>query len=143
MIECKFELNSKPISALIAGSTKFPAWSGIGKHINRRASACVPNQGPIPPGMYYIFDRHPGARKDAGRNLWFALHAVDKKIDDTLICDDKTRDLFRIHPGGPSNGCVSIKSKSDFLYLRQILIGGAPSTVPGTTMLARGLLVVT
>jgi len=57
MIDCKFELNNKPMSTFWCGAASFPAFSGLGKHVNHRAFACHPNLGPIPPGTYYIFDR--------------------------------------------------------------------------------------
>jgi len=60
MIDCKFELNGKPMSIFWCGATRFPAFSGLGKHVNKRISACILNQGPIPPGTYYIIDRQSG-----------------------------------------------------------------------------------
>lgn len=50
MINCTFELNSKPLSNLILGGHKFPAYSGRKEHVNRRISACLKSFGPIPPG---------------------------------------------------------------------------------------------
>lgn len=59
-IDCSFELNDKPMSALEFGARAFPAFSGIGKDKNRRASMCFLDMGPIPIGAYYIFDRQSG-----------------------------------------------------------------------------------
>lgn len=83
-----FKLNDKPMSALVGGASAFPAFSGLGSHVNRRISACLANVGPIPPGSYYIFDRESGGRlgwwRDlfSGRSDWFALYADDGKVDD-------------------------------------------------------------
>lgn len=151
MIDCKFELNNKPMSTFWCGATQFPAFSGIGAHINRRASACHANAGPIPPGTYYIFDRQSGGLLGPFRDLfndhstWFALHAIDGKIDDETYCDQVKRGQFRLHPKGPegiSLGCITIESRSDFQRLRAILKGSTPVSVPGSTLEAYGKVVV-
>jgi len=107
MIDCTFELNGKPMSAFKCGATSFPAFSGLGEHVNRRTSACILNAGPIPPGAYYIFDRQSGGLlgplRDlfTGRDIWFALYAIDNEIDDETYCKQVKRGLFRLHPKGP------------------------------------------
>ncbi|MEO0444301.1 MAG: hypothetical protein AAFZ92_11290, partial [Pseudomonadota bacterium] len=53
MVDCTFELNGKQMSEFKCGAISFAAFSGLGEHINRRVSACIPNVGPIPPGAYY------------------------------------------------------------------------------------------
>jgi len=107
------------MSTFKCGSTSFPAFSGLGEHVNRRASACILNTGPIPPGEYYIIDRQSGGLlgplRDlfTGRDQWFALYAIDDKIDDEVFCDKVKRGLFRLHPRGPfgrSEGCILPKS---------------------------------
>jgi hypothetical protein len=45
MINCSFILNNESMSFFQAGATKFPAFSGVGEHRNRRVSACLPNLG--------------------------------------------------------------------------------------------------
>ncbi|HEU4622446.1 MAG TPA: tlde1 domain-containing protein, partial [Burkholderiaceae bacterium] len=60
MQQCSFELNDKPMSALVIGSQSFNAFSGLDPYVNKRAAACTPNLGPIPPGSYYIVDRESG-----------------------------------------------------------------------------------
>jgi hypothetical protein len=147
MIDCKFELNNKPMSTFWCGATKFPAFSGIGQHINQRVSACLASQGPIPPGHYYIFDRQVGGlrgpfeRLFSERRNWFALYAIDSKIDDETYCDKVKRGEFRLHPKGErgiSLGCITIDSPTDFQYLRTILTSAKPSAVPGSTLKAYG-----
>ena len=147
MIDCKFELNNKPMSTFWCGATKFPAFSGIGQHINKRTSACFASQGPIPPGHYYIFDRQVGGlrgpfeRLFSERRSWFALYAIDSKIDDETYCDKVKRGEFRLHPKGErgiSLGCITIDSPTDFQHLRTILTNAKPSAIPGSMLKAYG-----
>ena len=147
MIDCTFELNNKPMSLFKSGATHFPAFSGLGQDINRRASACRANSGSIPPGTYYIFDRQVGGllgpfdRLFGERRDWFALYAIDSKIDDETYCDKVRRGEFRLHPKGDraiSLGCITIDSPTDFQFLRTILTSTKPGAVPGSTLKAYG-----
>ena len=142
MIDCRFELNNKPMSIFWCGATRFPAFSGLGNHVNSRTSACNANAGPIPPGQYYIFDRQVGGlrgpfdRLFGERRDWFALYAVDGKIDDETYCDRVRRGEFRLHPKGDlgiSLGCITIDRLTDFQFLRTILTSAKPSAVLGST----------
>lgn len=147
MIDCTFKLNDKPMSIFWCGARQFPAFSGIGKDVNRWASACHANAGPIPPGHYYIFDRQVGGlsgpfdRLFGERRDWFALYAIDGKIDDETYCDKVRRGEFRLHPKGDlgiSLGCITIDNPTDFQSLRTILTSTKPSAVPGSTLKAYG-----
>ncbi len=151
MKDCSFELNGKPMSSFKIGATAFPAFSGLGKHINRRQSACLPNQGPIPPGEYFILDRESGGRFGWLRDFirrkgdWFALYANDGKIDDYTWCEQVKRGEFRLHPktgSGISEGCIVIERMQDFQFLSSILRNGEPSMVEGTDIKAWGKVVV-
>ena len=151
MRNCTFELNGKPMSTFKCGVSSFPAFSGIGKHINRRFSACITNKGPIPPGTYYIFDRQSGGLLGAfydmfnDRSNWFALHAIDGKIDDETYCKEVKRGAFRLHPKGDvgiSRGCITIESRTDYQFLRTVLRNSPPQAVPGSTLKAYGKVVV-
>ena len=151
MIDCTFVLNGKPMSVFRCGATSFPAFSGFGKHINQRASACFASEGPIPPGTYYIFDRQSGGLLGPFYDMfnehsdWFALHAIDGKIDDETYCNKVKRGAFRLHPKGSrgiSEGCITIEKKTDFQFLRTILKGSTPVAVPGSTLKAYGKVVV-
>jgi len=151
MIDCKFELNGKPMSTFLCGATRFPAFSGLGSHVNKRISACIPNQGPIPPGTYYIFDRQSGGLFGPLRDLfndryqWFALYAIDDEIDDEAFCEKVKRGQFRLHPKGAtgrSEGCVVIEKKTDYQFLRSILKKSEQVEVPGVELKAYGHLVV-
>ena len=151
MIDCKFELNGKPMSIFWCGAMRFPAFSGLGKHVNRRISACIPNAGPIPPGTYYIFDRQSGGLlgpfKDlfTGRDEWFALYAIDGKIDDETFCKKVKRGLFRLHPKGRfriSEGCIVLDRERDFEFLRRILKNTKTEAIPDVGLEAYGKVVV-
>jgi len=143
MLNCAFELNGKPMSSLHCGAVSFPAFSELGAHTNRREYACHANVGPIPPGTYYILDRQSGGLLGPLRDMfndrrdWFALYAIDEKIDDITYCNKVKRGSFRLHPKGPlgiSEGCITIESHSDFQRLRAMLKGSAQAEIPGTSL---------
>jgi hypothetical protein len=147
MYECSFELNNQPMSEFKIAGTSFPAFSGTGSHVNQRTSICLPSVGPIPPGRYYIFDRQSGGLfgglRDAasGHAEWFALYAIDSKIDDEVLCNQIKRGNFRLHPKvglGVSKGCITLKESSDYQFVRQILKNSAPMAVPGSALKAYG-----
>lgn len=151
MIRCQFKLNNQPMSIFECGAGQFPAFSGQGKHINQRHSVCLPNQGPIPTGSYYIFDRQTGGLTGSFRDLfndrrqWFALYAADEKIDDFVHCDKVKRGAFRLHPKGSlgtSQGCIVIESKTDFQFISALLRASKPVAVPGSNLMAYGVVVV-
>jgi hypothetical protein len=147
MFQCTFELNGEPTSKFVAGAASYPAFSGLYPNINKRASACLPDLGPIPPGEYYIFDRQSGGRLgwlyDAigRRDGWFALYAADSRIDDETYCDQVKRGAFRLHPKGAtgnSKGCIVIEHQADFNHLRALLTSVKPQPVKGASFLAYG-----
>lgn len=151
MIECQFQLNSKKISSFLCGAQSFPAFSGKGLHVNKLVAACIPNQGPIPPGVYYIFDRQSGGLLGSlrdlftGRDEWFALYAIDERIDDEMLCEKVRRGEFRLHPKGTlgrSEGCIVIEKESDFKMLRMILKNAKQIQIPGVDLKAYGRLTV-
>lgn len=151
MIDCLFRLNSKKTSNFICGANAFPAYSGKGNRINQLVAACIPNEGPIPPGVYYIFDRQSGGLLGAfrdlfsGRDEWFALYAADERIDDNMICDKVSRGQFRLHPKGSlgrSEGCIVIERQTDFQMLRTMLKAAKQVQVPGLDLKAYGRLTV-
>jgi hypothetical protein len=151
MIECTFELNDKPMSLFKMGSMQFPAFSGKGDQINRRAFACNPNLGPIPPGAYYILDRQSGGLLGPLRDLysdksdWFALYAIDTKIDDEVFCDSVKRGNFRLHPKagiGVSKGCITVATQADFNTLRATLKAVGQESIPGSTLKVYGRVTV-
>jgi hypothetical protein len=151
MHQCTFELNNQPLSAFKIGAMSFPAFSGLGKHVNRRVSVCIPNEGPIPLGSYYIFARQPGGLLGPFRDLfndkkeWFALYSIDDNIDDETYCQKVKRGNFRLHPKGPlgrSEGCITIEDPAHFRYLSAILKSSATIEIPQTGLKAYGRVVV-
>ena len=151
MLDWTFELNNQPMSTFKHGAISFPAFSGLSEHVNRRVSACFLNQGPIPPGTYYIFDRQTGGLLGPLRDMlgkhsdWFSLYAIDDKIDDEVNCEKVKRGNFRLHPKGIygiSQGCITIENAADFQYLQAILKSSKQEPVPGSKLLAYGKVAV-
>lgn len=154
MIDCRFELNNQPISKFICGQVPYNAFSGFGKHANRRKHACLPKSGPIPPGQYYIIDRQSGGLKTRLRQFfdmrdpkdgWFALYAADGSIDDVTFCNEVKRGNFRLHPKGVlgiSEGCIVIDSPAQFDHVALRLRGATQMPVPGLDIKAYGIVTV-
>ena len=151
MLECVFELNGKTMSKLKLGGRYFNAFSGLGAHVNKITSVCFEGVGAIPPGKYYIFDRQSGGLLGSFRDLfndhdtWFALHAIDNKIDDTMYCNKVKRGAFRLHPKsglGISQGCITIEHQKDFSLIRSILKNQTPQAVLGSKFKAYGVVIV-
>jgi|SRR5690554_3861628 len=151
MKKCTFELNGKAMSSFTIGASSFPAFSGLGNHINRRVSACVPSLGPIPPGEYFILDRESGGRLGwlydlwSGKRNWFALYNNDGYIDDEAWCESVKRGQFRLHPRGlegVSKGCIVLNQSNDFQLLSSILRSGEQYRIPDTDITAWGKVLV-
>jgi|SRR5579863_8037940 len=151
MLQCNFELNDEPMSAFRIGVISVPAFSGLAPHINRRISTCLPDLGPIPLGRYYIVDRESGGRLGwlydyfGSHQDWFALYAADGKIDDETFCNEVHRGNFRLHPNGPSGisqGCIVIDHRPDFHRIRTLLIDSGKQPIPGSKLLAYGMVTV-
>lgn len=151
MFDCFFALNSKPMSTFKCGSLSVPAFSGSGPYINRPAFSCHAGLGPIPPGVYYIFDREVGGLSGALRNLfldrgdWFALYAIDGRIDDEVYCNSVRRGNFRLHPKGIrgiSEGCITVESHLDYRAVRAYIKSSRQVSVPGSPLKAYGRVVV-
>jgi hypothetical protein len=147
MLDALFKL--QPNAALVIAGFSFPAFSGDGELRNRRTHMCVPDQGPIPIGTYYILDRQSGGRLGAIKQLfkgdWFALYAKDRVIDDERYCAGIMRGQFRLHPKGwqgLSQGCVTLEHASDFALLRSILKQTEMEQVPGSDLMSYGSLCV-
>lgn len=151
MVDLVFRLNGEPMSTLQCGALRVAAFSGRGSLANRRHSVCVRNGGAIPPGAYYVFNRQSGGLlgplRDAfsGHSNWFALYAVDDKINDELICDQVRRGAFRLHPKGAtgvSYGCVVVDNPTDYQRVQAMVRAHTPQAVPGSSLKAYGRLIV-
>jgi hypothetical protein len=76
---------------------------------------------------------------------WFALYAIDGRIDDETYCNQVRRGHFRLHPKGPrgiSEGCITIEKQIDFQRIRALLKGNQLTEVPGLDFKAYGKVVV-
>lgn len=143
MIDGTFKL--EPEASLAIAGFSFPAFSGDGLFRNRRTHMCLPNQGPIPVGTYFILDRQSGGHLGEIHRLikgdWFALFADDRVIDDERYCAGLLRGQFRLHAKGPrglSQGCITLDRQYDFDLLCQVLKMTEVQNIPGTTYKAYG-----
>ena len=145
MLDGVFKL--EPVAKLVIAGFSFPAFSGDGESRNLRTHMCLPNQGPIPVGTYYVIDRQTvWYRIDKNeKSNWFALYAKDKVVDDERYCDGVMRGQFRLHPKGRrgvSRGCITLELASDFALLRRILGATETQLIPGTEWMSYGTVVV-
>ncbi|MBN3801776.1 DUF2778 domain-containing protein [Paraburkholderia sp. Ac-20336] len=145
----KFVVNNEPLSPLtIVGLGTFKAYSGDHQYKNRGGCTAVPNDGPIPAGKYWIVDRPTGGMRSqtytwakdtfnsafgtpSNHNEWFALYRDDGIIDDVTWVNGVKRGQFRLHPAGGqgvSLGCITLPRHTDFMFIRQALLG--TTTVP-------------
>jgi hypothetical protein len=138
----------EPNAKLVIAGFSFPAFSGLGEMRNRRTHMCVPDQGPVPIGTYYILDRQTSLREEFGRNRkkdWFSLYAKDRVIDDERYCAGVLRGHFRMHAKsgrGISKGCIAIELASDFALLRRLLEATSMEQITGTEWMSYGTVVV-
>lgn len=142
-IQGRFFVNNQPLAPLsMFGVGTFMAFSGNDIYRNRGGCTAVINDGPIPPGKYWIVDRPTGGlrskaeawAKDAinsvlgtpsHRDEWFALYRDDGKIDDYTWVNGVQRGQFRLHPAGGrgvSLGCITVASYADFQSIRRALL---------------------
>ena len=148
---CTFKLNGQPMSTFTIRTKSYPAFSGMGRNANKKASACIKGVGPIPPGTYYIVDRPTGGLLGSVRDWlgnkgeWFALFADDGSIDDSTLCDHVVRGNFRLHPKGPlgrSEGCITIEKLEDFNAIRDELKSSPLEAIPNSQLKAYAKVVV-
>jgi len=144
--QCAFALNGKPLSTLTCDGSNYIAFSGTGNSVNKREAVANVNEGPLPPGKYYIVDRQSGGHLgwlwdllakefSTDRSEWFALYRDDGVIDDQTVINGIIRGSFRLHPIGPrrlSEGCITLMSKSEFDLLRARLLAQPAIKIPGT-----------
>uniref|UniRef100_UPI0006ACB397 DUF2778 domain-containing protein n=1 Tax=Pseudomonas syringae TaxID=317 RepID=UPI0006ACB397 len=131
---CTFELTGQPISLLkCSNNESYEAFSGLTGFANDPAAVNNLEQGPLPPGRYYILDRESGGRLGrireplsdlfarTDRSHWFSLYRDDGSIDDRTVVNNITRGNFRLHPIGPlvyrlkinfSHACVLIATRA-------------------------------
>lgn len=69
-----------------------------------------------------------------GKDVWFALYAINENIDDFTYCNNVKRGQFRLHPAGPNNssmGCITITTVEGFNKLRSLLLGTTTKEIDG------------
>lgn len=146
-MDCTFDLNGKPMSTLKCGPLTASTFSGPGSHTNRREFACSAGVSPLPPGSYYIIDRQSGGVLSTFRDMfndrkeWFALYAIDGKIDDETYCNKVKRGAFQLHTKGPlgtSEGCITVGNRADFDRLRAVLKSSPQVKIAGTDLKSYG-----
>ncbi|MCL1825892.1 MAG: DUF2778 domain-containing protein [Betaproteobacteria bacterium] len=138
------------MSRLDIGPFRADAFSGDGKHRNKRSSMCLKDEGSIPYGLYYIVDRESGGRlgklRDlrSGKSDWFALYANDGFLDDVTFCNNVERGQFRLHPKGIlgiSQGCIVIDKPHEYTNLRNFLLLHKHK-IPGKDIITYGTIQV-
>ncbi|MDY0971762.1 DUF2778 domain-containing protein [Siccibacter turicensis] len=148
-LQGKFIINNADYSPLtFYGIGTFLAFSGNGIYRNRSGCKALPDEGPIPPGKYWILDRKkndfwhsiiPGIKdwysdafKDAQftHDDWFSLYRDDGGIDDSTWIDGVPRSSFRLHPGTISKGCITVVHNSDYAIIRNALLRTQRVPVP-------------
>lgn len=146
MLDGVFKLQSE--AALVIAGFSFPAFSGDGEFRNRRTHMCLPNQGPIPVGTYYIIDRQESLREKLRHHKkdgWFALYAKDRVIDDERYCAGLLRGQFRLHAKsghGLSRGCITLELETDFALLSTLLKATSVEQIPGAEWMSYGTVTV-
>ena len=163
MLHGTFILNDADYSPFtLYGVGTFLAHSGSGIYRNHGGCRAVPDNGPIPPGKYWIVERGEGGlygkanafvRDTINKTFydaefkhseWFALYRDDWGIDDGTWIDDVYRGLFRLHPGTISKGCITIAHNSDYALIRNALLQEKPEPVPCMrSLVSRGFIEVT
>ncbi|GLR07287.1 DUF2778 domain-containing protein [Mixta theicola] len=137
------------------------AFSGNGIYQNHSGCAMIPDNGPIPPGKYWIVNRGSGGTlsrayaailskvnqiahgTEFSRSEWFARYRDDMSIDDHTWIEGVSRGLFRLHPGTTSKGCITLVHSSDYAVIRQALLTTQKIRVPCTRdMMAYGMIEV-
>jgi hypothetical protein len=145
------------MSEITGPGFKYPAFSGKLGFTNVPVHMYTPRLGPLPIGEYAIVDRNCGNLKTCAtdyaallvpgvnsRLSWFALYALDGKIDDETFLRGVRRGEFRLHPGINSEGCVTLPNDADFKALRnRLLPHKGTHRIGGTQIVCYGVLDVT
>ncbi|RMM11287.1 hypothetical protein ALQ25_100555 [Pseudomonas coronafaciens pv. atropurpurea] len=153
---CTFELTGQSMSLLkCSNNESYEAFSGLTDFANDPAEVSNAENGPLPPGRYYILNRESGGTlgwlRDpitdliarTNRSDWFSLYRDDGQIDDSTIIDNVKRQNFRLHPVGPmgvSEGCVTMTSKLGFEQLSVYLHNMDGDRIPGSGQKYYGIL---
>lgn len=155
---CTFFLNRRSISNLTCPGFGFAAaYSGRGRYINNPDFSHLPDEGPLPQGLYYIVDHQSGGRlgwlrdsyaewtSSTKHSDWFALYRNDGKVDDSTFVQGVQRGNFRLHAAGffgLSKGCITVPDRVQFERLRNFLKAEPAAHIPGTSITYYGTIQV-
>ncbi|PMS38029.1 uncharacterized protein DUF2778 [Trinickia symbiotica] len=155
---CIFTLNGQKMSTLLCpGLGAIAAFSGYGRFVNDPDATAVPDDGPLPRGVYYIVDRPKGGKHQeivetiediangTHRSQWFALFREGSPPTDYTVINGVRRGSFRLHPvgyWGRSEGCITLPHRSQFDTLRKWLTAYPPENIPGTQVRYYGMVIV-
>ena len=132
------------INGTIYRGMTIQVFSGDGDHRNKPESENVAGAGPIPRGEYYVVQRESGGTLGwlydlfSGKDTWFALLAVDEKIDDYTNVDGVNRGEFRMHPGSKSFGCITFSNNQWYDDWRNLVLQTSTEKISGTDIFAYG-----
>ncbi|WP_459709662.1 DUF2778 domain-containing protein [Paraburkholderia sp. 2C] len=157
-VQCTFRLNSQRTSTLwCSGLGGVTAYSGQQDGRDNPKAVAIPKIGPLPPGKYYLLDRHSGGRLGwlydlvtsanigtTDRSRWVMLW--NERTGDTTYINGVKRGAFRLHAAGSrgvSEGCITVGTQDEFDRLERHIRSRPPDIpVPGTTDKAYGTVVV-
>ncbi len=145
-----FELNSRPMSTLTCDcGISAPAFSGGGDAINNPKRVADANDGPLPPGVWYIVDRPIGGVRQlihdwwsGDTDEWFALYREDGMIDDKTLVEGVLRQAIRLHAGSMSVGCLTVTDRGKYNQIWQKLFTTETRFIPGTQIVYYGTITV-
>ncbi|WP_418391104.1 tlde1 domain-containing protein, partial [Akkermansia sp.] len=118
-------------------------FSGNGDGKNNPDNAGNKDNGPIPPGKYYVIKRQSGGIRsqfedwtykmwnDNDKTQWLAFIAIDGVLDDQKEINGVFRSSFRMHYGTRSLGCITFLDKDVFEKVREFILETESKTVKG------------
>ena len=118
-------------------------FSGNGDGKNNPDNVGNKDNGPIPPGKYYVIKRQSGGIRsriedwtyklwnDNDKTQWLAFIAIDDALDDQKEINGVFRSSFRMHYGTRSLGCITFLDKEVFEKAREFILETESRTVKG------------
>ena len=118
-------------------------FSGNGDGKNNPDNVGNKDNGPIPPGKYYVIKRQSGGIRsqiedwtyklwnDNDKTQWLTFIAIDDALDDQKEINGVFRSSFRMHYGTRSLGCITFLDKEVFEKAREFILETESRTVKG------------
>ena len=122
-------------------TSRFFSGNGAGK--NNPDNVGNKDNGPIPPGKYYVIKRQSGGIRsqiedwtyklwnDNDKTQWLTFIAIDDALDDQKEINGVFRSSFRMHYGTRSLGCITFLDKEVFEKAREFILETESRTVKG------------